>query len=620
VIHHVFKVLISVKAKLFFGFAAMTILLVLLGGVAFLSIGQAGEVVEETFDRPLMAINYARSAGQVFAGLEIEHLRAVAEDEDASSTINYMTETFREDLKVAQERSIAPRAEPFFEQTFAELDGWLEARQRRDQDKERRHAEAIIENLDIIIELQTNESFRARQSAIDGMEQIKSYNLWAVLTALGLTIGLSTWLGVTIIRPLKAAATAARKISAGNLTETIPEGGDDETGALLKSMSVMQTNIRHRMEKEQDLRNLAQTRLIDSLENAQDAILLTDSDGEIIVANPMVKDLLAGPEILLLGQDLTTLFLEDGRPKDKAASEISTNDEFCLDDGRWFRVTISRTRDGGRLFIWTDVSDAKANNERLREARDQAQAADKAKTLFLAAMSHELRTPLNAVIGFADVLKIQAETRGEVENSKLAGLISQSGDHLLNIVQDVLFMAKGHETGQMEMMSEIVDLRSVIDFCMQTMSVEFENDQLRTVWKRPENAAYVKGDPLRLQQAVMNLLGNAVKFNRIKGAIMARLSDAGTSWRIDIVDTGIGMSKDDLAKVGEIFAQADNGYSRKYDGLGIGLNLVDRIVSGHNGQMQVQSRIDQGTSVSLFLPKHLTEDIGSGLERPSLAA
>ena len=121
------------------------------------------------------------------------------------------------------------------------------------------------------------------------MEKVKKYTFMAILGALLLTFLLSAWISFTIIRPLNFAAEAARKISAGNLDAEIPAGGMDETGALLKTMTAMQQNIRDRMGREQNLKTLAQDRLADSIENSADSILLTDSTGVIIVANPQVK-------------------------------------------------------------------------------------------------------------------------------------------------------------------------------------------------------------------------------------------------------------------------------------------------------------------------------------------
>ena len=621
----ILRVLISVKAKLFLGFAAMTLLMAFLGGSAFLSIGSAGTVVKDTFDKPLMAINFARSAGQVFATLEIEHLRYKSLDDPSSDeraaydeTVTQLIQTFRDDLNIAQERSIAPRADPFFEDTLAEFEGWIAATAEGDVKTEQVHTEAIVNNLDIIIELQTNQSFRARESALSRMDRITALNLWAVAIALGLTIGLSTWLGVTIIRPLRAAAIAARKISAGDLNTPIPDVGDDETGALLKSMAVMQTNLRYRMEREKELRSLAQTRLIDALENSSDAIVLTDANGRVIVANPRVRDLISSDADKLIGQSFLERFHFDGRPKNNDEDIHLTKDKtFKLGRDRWFRINTSETRDGGNLFIWTDVTESHLQTHRLRRARDEAQSANIAKTNFLAAMSHELRTPLNAVIGFADVLHARADALDETKSAELASLISTNGSHLLNIVQDVLFLADDREEERMALNMEPLDLRDIIDRAMHNMMSKFGEAGLKPVWTRPKAPAWVHGDGDRLHKAFLNLLGNAVKYNRAQGGVMARLSDAGDTWRVDFVDTGIGMSTEELKQVRDVFAQADQGHSRKYNGLGIGINLVDRIVSGHDGRVHIQSRVNYGTTVSLMFPKL---QIGSQTTKQALSS
>ncbi len=302
-IGNIFKVLISVKAKLFFGFLSMSVIISLLGGYAYLSLKNASHVVEDTFDRPLFAVNYARSAAQIFTQLELELLRqGDRSDEDMAEEISELINLFKEDLEIAKERSISDRATSFFTEIENDMSMWEQSRLIKDTDAKTLEniAARIEDNLDIIVELQNNQSYRNREASLQKMDRFETYSLAAITLALALTIALSIWIALTIIKPLKAAATAARKISAGNFDVDIPKGGDDETGVLLKTMSVMQRSIRKHMGKEQNLRTLAQNRLADSLRNSQDAILLTDKDGKIIVANPKIDEMFP----FLKGHDL----------------------------------------------------------------------------------------------------------------------------------------------------------------------------------------------------------------------------------------------------------------------------------------------------------------------------
>ena len=587
----------------------MTLIICLLGGYAYIALGSASETVKTTFDRPLMAVNFSRSASQVFSDLEIERLRQIQDGRLDPEAVAALVRTFKEDLDVAKSRSIAPRAKRFFTQIETDLATWerLSSLPRRaNTDAEmRRIAGEIANNLDIIVELQTNQTYRAREASLAQMAKVNTYSLWAAVAAMVLTLILSAWIAITIINPLKAAAIAARKISAGKFDAKIPKGGEDETGALLKTMAVMQANIAQRMGQEQSLRGLAQNRLTDSLANSRDAILLTNKDGEIIVANPQVG--VVFPEfknLNLVGQPYAQYFYPSGQPNRIECRFLEEANEIEFSDGRWTRINSSQTQEGGNLYIWTDITEDKARSQNLLEAKEQAEAADKAKSLFLAAMSHELRTPLNAVIGFSDILKNYNEGEdGNKEHAELAGIISQSGAHLLNIVKDVLAIADGESPARMDTDFGPVNVADVIAFCVSTISVEAGAKNVSLIWREPTESLRVLGDALRLQQLVLNLLSNAVKFNDIGGTvkIQARIQD-GQNVRIDVIDNGIGIEEAHLSKIVEPFAQVDNGYTRKYEGAGLGLTIVNKVLDTHNGTMTIQSKPGKGTAVSIWLP------------------
>ena len=307
---HSFTLLRSVTAKLLVGFLTMVLMIISLGAFALGSLTDATDVVADTFDRPLMAINFARAASQKFSSLEIEILRFQVNEAAAKVNLegfDAISQGFRDDLDVARSRSISERADSVFAEVDADFFLWSQAQRARLEQslslssqisgfphQELERAMRITENLDIIVELQTNESFRNREAAISKMDSIRNISKFAAISALLVAVSLSVWIAWTIIRPLKSAAYAAKQISKGRLDINIPTDGRDETGFLLRAMKDMQDNIRVRMEREQDLRTLAQDRLTDSLENSKDAVLLTDVDGKINVANPDVKTLFAG--------------------------------------------------------------------------------------------------------------------------------------------------------------------------------------------------------------------------------------------------------------------------------------------------------------------------------------
>lgn len=607
------KFFLSVKAKLFGGFLAMALLIAGLGAYAVLSIGNAGKVVTDTFDRPLMAVNFARSASQTFGALEIETLRA-SDPDKPEVYFDWLSEQFTQDLKIARERSISPQAEPFFDDVVRDFTAWeSQARVALGTDWGTREADALAlkieENLDIIVELQTNESFRNRESAITTMARIRQFSVLAVVAAIILTLGLTAWIAVTIIRPLKAAARAASKISAGDLDVDIPRGGQDETGQLLRTMRLMRSNIRTRMEAEKDLRTLAQYRLADSVENSKDAVMLTDVQGRIIVANPVVGVLFPDLRDDILGAGLVglacgTFFTTDGIPLHLQQNSSETGHEFQVTDGRWVRVSASATRESGRLFIWSDITESKAQAERLRTARDAAEAASRAKTLFLAAMSHEMNTPLNAIIGLSDVLKMQqSRAEGDADIANMAALISQSGGHMAQIVQDVLAIASDDD-GVMNLMEQATfDFADPIERAVQSLTGLAEQSNIRLFWTRPQAPIYIKGEANDLEQLAIKLIDNAIKFNGAGGAVKVQLTRLGDARvRLDVIDNGVGIAADDVTRILEPFVQVDEGYTRTVDGTGLGLCVADRIARRHASALQIRSTLGKGSVFSLVLP------------------
>lgn len=606
------KILISVRAKLFFVFLTMASLLALLGGYAFHAISTTGAVVEYTYDRPLMAINYARAAGQTFAQME----RDLSNGAD-TKTLEWRLEVFQSDLVVARERSISERATSHFERVETLSNQWAvtfllnqEELSVVERQKQAKLSLQIEEELDTIIELQTNESFRNRESAVSAIGKVERYSLIATGFALTLSVLLASWLSVTIIRPLKAAAQAARKISAGDLNTHIPKGRKDETGALLKTLGSMQDSVRGRVDLEQSARALAQTRLVESLENSKDAIILTDADGRIIVVNNQLRGVF--PELQtanLLGANLQTYFHQSGVPIDIPHIYDEVQNEIRSADGRWAHINAFDTAEGGRLILWTDITSAKKAHQNLTISKDETEAAH-AKTLFLAAMSHELLTPLNAVIGFADAMAMHHQRSGQDSKQlEMCQIISRNGDQVLKIVQDVLNVADTANTKILSANQEVIDLKEVVTFCLKTIAKDMQPKQLRLIWNSQMAPIKVRGDRVHLQQAILHLLSNAVKFNHVGGRIKVGIRlRPDNSVAIDVIDDGIGIKSEDLARMVEPFEQADKSYSRRYEGAGLGLSVVQKIMSFHSGELRLRSALGKGTCATLLLPKAYTQN------------
>ena len=258
------------------------------------------------------------------------------------------------------------------------------------------------------------------------------------------------------------------------------------------------------------------------------------------------------------------------------------------------------------VAVMRDVTDRKIQEQALDLARTAAEQADASKTRFLATMSHELRTPLNAVIGFSemivqeDVLMVDAARRKEY-----AQLINDSGQHLLSVVNGILDMSK-MESGHFEISPEPFAPRAALLNCCNLLALKARDNAIDLVSRAPEDLPDMTGDPRAFKQIVLNLVSNAIKFTERGGRVTVSASVEGSRLMLRVTDNGVGIAADDLKRIGDPFFQAGKTYQRRHEGTGLGLSIVKSLVELHAGEIIVQSKIDEGTTVSVALPLTFT--------------
>jgi cell cycle sensor histidine kinase DivJ len=275
----------------------------------------------------------------------------------------------------------------------------------------------------------------------------------------------------------------------------------------------------------------------------------------------------------------------------------------------------------GIVAVTRDISDRKAQEAEVLRTRDEAESASRAKTQFLANMSHELRTPLNAVIGFSEILNRELfGAIGEARYRDYARLIHESGEHLLNVVNDILDMSK-IEAGKFKIVKEPFDVASLVKSCCELMRHTAEQRSLSLIMEVAPGIPELPADKRACKQMLINLISNAIKFTDPGGWVRVSARRVDGSVEFSVADNGIGIAEADLPKLGKPFVQANNSYDRSCDGAGLGLSVVKGLARLHGGRLELNSSLGRGTNATIVLPLEGTgESEQAPIEQPTASA
>jgi two-component system cell cycle sensor histidine kinase PleC len=381
----------------------------------------------------------------------------------------------------------------------------------------------------------------------------------------------------------------------------------------------------------------ADIRLRDAIETIPEAFVLWDHENRLVLCNSNFQNLHSLPEAAILPGTPYEAVVEAGR-KHVIRSKLSSEDaavpgartfEAQLDDGHWLQISERRTKDGGYVSVGTDITPLKQHEKKLigseqrlmatvtdlrqsqqklesqaRQLTELAQSAaeaNQAKSKFLANMSHELRTPLNAIIGFSEIMASgMFGALGSEKYVEYCRDIHRSGEYLLDVINDVLDMSK-IEAGRLKLDLESVELDHELSDALRVVTTRAEEKKLK-ITSRIASGIRLTADRRALKQIALNLLSNAVKFTPENGRITVRGRLSRGAVVVGIQDSGIGIARDALQKLGRPFEQVASQLTKTHHGSGLGLAIAKSLVELHGGVMRIRSTLGAGTTVVVRLP------------------
>ncbi len=377
-------------------------------------------------------------------------------------------------------------------------------------------------------------------------------------------------------------------------------------------------------------RNLLHT-LVDSLpdyiyaKDLQSRFLMVNREGARMICGASPEELLGKTDFDFYPRELASGYYADEQRIVETGEPLINREEPCVDPAtgawKWILTTKVPFRDGagnirGLVGLGRDITENRLVAERLREAKESAEAANRAKSEFLANMSHEIRTPMNGIVGMTE---LALDTDLTPEQREYLGMVRSSAYSLLTVLNDILDFSK-IEAGKLDLESIEFDLRDSLETATRTFAIPAQQKGLELACDiRPEVPARVVGDPTRLREIVMNLVGNAIKFTeRGEIGLEVRVEDEATpvgegavALRFTVWDTGIGIPEDKRQVIFQAFSQADGSTTRRYGGTGLGLTISARLVEMMGGRIWVESKPGEGSRF------HFTCRLGLGANEPS---
>jgi cell cycle sensor histidine kinase DivJ len=440
------------------------------------------------------------------------------------------------------------------------------------------------------------------------LEAVVSGSRRVILMSAGLALGAAALLMAIAQVDAIAQAADVPALAAVGIASALVYG----TAVALGAQRIVRAHAKSVAREREDARVLA--------DNMSDVITRHGADGRVLSASANAQEVLGIGAGDLVGLGLVDRIVMSDRAAfrdaiaDTAANGVERSVEFRIhrpkfgDDGcfPWIAMRCKPLPEGAAtgavVAVLRDVSAKKTQQQELVDARAEAERSNAGKSRFLAVVSHELRTPLNAIIGFSEMLTDADEMRiDNVRRKEYARLINEAGGHLLAVVNGILDVSR-LETGDFQIVPEAFEPAAVIAGCCDLLALKAKSAGVALHSRFPSQLSQIVADPRALKQIVINLVANALKFTNRGGTVTIDAGVEGQSLVVSVADTGIGIAPEHFGRLGDPFFQVRGSYARSHDGSGLGLSIVKGLARLHGGEVEVRSRVGEGTRVIVRLP------------------
>ena len=465
---------------------------------------------------------------------------------------------------------------------FALTEG-LETRQSGDE------SNAALDYMDVAIPIQRGGQdyviyiLDNKATANNLADQMVILIMEALVFGLVISVLLSFLLSKTLVTPIQRLTEGAMRVAEGDFSRKIEVVSQDEIGVLTDTFNDMAGQLQDTLRQVENERNKLDTLFL----HMTDGVVAFASDGSVLHSNPAVSQML-GKEVsfydydALFGQQFPFEQVMSLQRPDFVSGELTAGGRIL----ELYLAPFSDGEDGGVMAVLHDVTAQRKNEEMRKE--------------FVANVSHELRTPLTNVRSYAEPLRDSEGIPRDTENSFLDIIISET-DRMTHIVQDLLTLSR-LDSGRADMKMVRFPFREAIDAVCRAVDLEAKRHHHTLIRNYGPTLPMITGDRSRLEQVMMNVIGNAIKYTPDSGIIQVDAGVTGKNVWMEVSDNGIGIPKQDRERIFDRFYRVDKARSRESGGTGLGLSIAREIVMRHNGSIALTDHEGPGTTVRIVLP------------------